>query len=124
MGALKGCFQCLRGLRVTINSREAHVWACRWITIAIILHNLIIDVEGTVDAASFMHVHNPAEVEDEILDGLEEAEEDQEMDHEGEEKRRKLTAELIVKQLVFNFSYINKVFVGTQGLSTKYFHAV
>jgi hypothetical protein len=47
MGALKGRFQCLRGLRVNIQSNNNHVSACLWITIAIILHNLIIDVEGT-----------------------------------------------------------------------------
>lgn len=46
MGALKGRFQCLRGLRVDINNKSDHVAACRWITIAIILHNIIIEVEG------------------------------------------------------------------------------
>jgi hypothetical protein len=46
MGALKGRFQCLRGLRVNIKSNDDHVGACFWITIAIILHNLVIDVEG------------------------------------------------------------------------------
>jgi hypothetical protein len=46
MGALKGRWQCLRGLRLSINSQHEHVAACRWITICIILHNLCIDVEG------------------------------------------------------------------------------
>ena len=47
MGALKGHFQCLPGLHVSINSPNDHIHACHWITVAIILHNLIIDVEGT-----------------------------------------------------------------------------
>lgn len=46
MGALKGRFQCLRGLRVHIKSVETHIEACRWITIAIILHNFFVEVEG------------------------------------------------------------------------------
>ena len=47
MGALKGRFQCLRGLRVKINSYKDHREAMRWILVAIILHNLIIDIEGS-----------------------------------------------------------------------------
>nr|GAT46832.1 predicted protein [Mycena chlorophos] len=46
MGALKGRWQCLRGLRVNIESNADHVEALRWITVCIILHNLVIDVEG------------------------------------------------------------------------------
>ena len=42
MGALKGRFQCLRGLRVAINSPESHFKAMRWMKVAIILHNLVI----------------------------------------------------------------------------------
>lgn len=53
MGSLKGCWQCLRGLRVSINPNEVHVAACRWITIAIILHNLCVDVEGVDGMESF-----------------------------------------------------------------------
>lgn len=45
MGALKGRFQCLRGLRISVDSKTEHVAACNWVTIAIILHNLVIDVE-------------------------------------------------------------------------------
>ena len=47
MGALKGRFQCLRGLRVKINNHEDHCQALRWISVVIILHNLIIDINGT-----------------------------------------------------------------------------
>ncbi|RXW14818.1 hypothetical protein EST38_g11040 [Candolleomyces aberdarensis] len=54
MGALKGRFQCLRGLRVNINSAEDHKRACRWITIAIILHNLVIDAEGKAGGIQFL----------------------------------------------------------------------
>jgi hypothetical protein len=47
MGALKGRFQCLRGLRVKINNHKDHHAALQWITVTIILHNLIIDIEGS-----------------------------------------------------------------------------
>ncbi|KAF8800518.1 hypothetical protein BYT27DRAFT_7227445 [Phlegmacium glaucopus] len=40
MGALKGRFQCLRGLHLTINSKREHNMACRWITIAMIMAKL------------------------------------------------------------------------------------
>ncbi|KAJ3546405.1 hypothetical protein NMY22_g2072 [Coprinellus aureogranulatus] len=56
MGALKGRFQCLRGLRVNIESADDHKKACRWITIAIILHNLVIDVEGNTGGIQFITV--------------------------------------------------------------------
>jgi len=46
MGALKGRFQCLCGLRVKINSHEDHYQVMRWISVVIILHNLIIDING------------------------------------------------------------------------------
>jgi len=49
---LKGRFQCPRGLQVEIKSNKDHVDALQWITAAIILHNLIIDVEG------HDHTHN------------------------------------------------------------------
>lgn len=46
MGALKGRWQCLRGLRVPIRNNQEHVEACRWMTIAIILHNFCLEVDG------------------------------------------------------------------------------
>ena len=61
MGALKGRFQSLCGLRISINSKKEHHLACRWITIAIILHNLIIDVEGSKSGAHFTKDHGQAE---------------------------------------------------------------
>jgi len=64
MGALKGRFQCLHGLWLPINSKNDHVAACHWVTIAIILHNLIIDVEGTASAAHFADLHTHQEEEE------------------------------------------------------------
>ncbi|KAF8882602.1 hypothetical protein CPB84DRAFT_1871009 [Gymnopilus junonius] len=61
MGALKGWFQCLRGLRVNVFNNHDHKEACRWITITIILHNLIIDVEGPDSAAEFVASHTAAD---------------------------------------------------------------
>jgi len=46
IGSLKGRWQCLRGLRVHINSKHEHVTACRWISICIILHNMLVEWEG------------------------------------------------------------------------------
>jgi DDE superfamily endonuclease len=64
MGALKGRFQCLRGLRLQINSKSDHVAACRWVTITIILHNIIVDLEGNKSAAAFAHVHTQVQEEE------------------------------------------------------------
>jgi hypothetical protein len=57
MGALKGHFQCLRGLPMDIKSKRDHDLACRWITNSIILHNLIIDIEGPNFAQYFQADH-------------------------------------------------------------------
>ena len=64
MGALKGRFQCLRGLRVSINSNDDHHSACQWITVAIILHNMIIDFEGNEAVEYFLPLHRAAEEQD------------------------------------------------------------
>ncbi|KIN95629.1 hypothetical protein M404DRAFT_91684, partial [Pisolithus tinctorius Marx 270] len=64
MGALKGCWQCLWGLHVNINSKQQHQAACRWIKIAIILDNLVIDVEGAIKGAHFSSIHTSVEEED------------------------------------------------------------
>jgi hypothetical protein len=92
MGALKGRFQCLRGLRVNINSNSEHAYALRWITVAIILHNLIIDVEGNSFASHFLTDHGH-EQEFEDRGGQHEPQEDDE--NNGVAKRRELVAELI-----------------------------
>ena len=86
MGALKGRFQCLHGLRVNINSNSDHVKACCWITIAIILHNLVIDVEGGNTVGQFGDIHQRAEEE---ADGGPHEESDGGGSEEaGEEKRK------------------------------------
>jgi hypothetical protein len=95
MGALKGRFQCLRGLRVTINSPDNHVKAMRWITCAIILHNLIIDVEGKVSGTYFQPLHGRTEEEEDTGEGSNEEDEEEEDSNPGEIKRRLLIAELL-----------------------------
>jgi hypothetical protein len=91
MGALKGRFQCLRGLRVDIKSKRDHDIACQWITIAIILHNLIIDVEGPNFAQYFQADHGQT---DEHNDRGR-ADEPQGNEQEDEVKRRLLVAKLV-----------------------------
>ena len=95
MGVLKGRFQCLCGLWVNINSNTDHVRACRWITVAIILHNLIIDVEGEVSEAAFYPLHDQEEGQENIAQPIEEREEEEEELEEGEAKQRQLIAELL-----------------------------
>jgi hypothetical protein len=77
---------------VNINSNVEHAKALRWITTAIILHNLIIDVEGNTFAAHFVAEHGQ---EEELMDrgGQDEPEGDDEAP--GIAKRRQLIAELI-----------------------------
>lgn len=93
MGALKGRFQCLRGLRVNINSNQDHYEAGRWITVAIILHNLIIDVEGIETAELFMNDHGAVE-EEEDTEGAENVEIQRGV-QDGDGKRQQLVAELM-----------------------------
>jgi hypothetical protein len=93
MGALKGRFQCLRGLRVDIKSKRDHDLACRWITIAIILHNLIIDVEGPNFAHYFQADHGQGEENDDRGDADEP--QDNDLVEDSEDKRRLLVAELV-----------------------------
>ncbi|KAF7319715.1 DDE Tnp4 domain-containing protein [Mycena kentingensis (nom. inval.)] len=65
MGALKGRFQALRQLRVIIEWNKDHEAALHWIMVAIILHNMIIDVEGGDSGAAFrgQHGHNEEEAD-------------------------------------------------------------
>jgi hypothetical protein len=92
MGALKGCFQCLHGLQVNINSNSEHAYVLCWITVAIILHNLIIDVEENSLASHFLTDHGH-EQEFENRGGQHEPQEDDE--NNGVAKWRELVAELI-----------------------------
>lgn len=49
MGALKGRFASLRGLRQRLDSRIAQIFANEWIRTCIVLHNLILEVEASLD---------------------------------------------------------------------------
>lgn len=60
MGAIKGRFQSLRGLRIRINRKRDHVDACEWIRMCLILHNLVIDIEGE-DWAAYYRAQLPHE---------------------------------------------------------------
>ncbi|KZP09658.1 hypothetical protein FIBSPDRAFT_914037 [Athelia psychrophila] len=92
MGALKGRFQCLCGLHVNINTKSDHVAACRWIAIAIILHNLIIDVEGGEAVEEFLAAHG---VQEEVEDhGLPHIPQDNDV-ADDDTKRRTLVAEIV-----------------------------
>lgn len=93
MGALKGRFQCLRGLRVNINNQQDHIEACRWITIAIILHNMVIDVEGCSGGIQFLGDHGRVE---EAQDREFPADDDaQNVEDQGRLKRQRLIDELL-----------------------------
>ena len=61
MGALKGHFQSLQGLQVKIKSNEDHKKALQWVTIAIIPHNLIIDIKGYQSGVAFAPLYTRAE---------------------------------------------------------------
>jgi len=99
MGALKGRFQCLRGLRVKINSHEDHRKAMRWISVVIILHNLIIDI----NEADCIHrgwedgdTRGDGELAgDEDEGGGEGGDEDEDEDDPAVTKRNQLIAELL-----------------------------
>lgn len=98
MGALKGHFQCLKGLRVQINSNTDHIKACQWITAAIILHNLIIDTEGMVDNLPVLADEDRGvdmHMEDDGIN-IQEQQAPNDEEHAGEEKRAQLTNELIM----------------------------
>ena len=98
MGALKGRFQCLRGLRVTINNKRQHIAACQWMTIAIILHNIIVEVEGT-HADYFVFGHTQAqEQEDHGVQDEEDLIQEGDFDQGGEAKRKRLIEELLASK--------------------------
>jgi hypothetical protein len=96
MDALKGHFQCLRGLRVNINNSDDHKKACQWITIAIILHNLVIDVEGQQSGATFAPLHTTIEEREDRGEADAALCDDAE---DGELKRKRLIAELLAYRL-------------------------
>lgn len=107
MGALKNRFQCLQGLRVAINSPDDHYYATQWITVAIILHNLVIDVEGPDAVKSFGGAGRADTEGDQYREETNSQTDDghgrQADEEEGEEKRKRLVEELRVFRLHSTF---------------------
>ncbi|KAG8911346.1 hypothetical protein FRC01_005762 [Tulasnella sp. 417] len=90
MGALKGRWQSLRGLRIIINRKRDHKAACNWIRMCIILHNLVVDIEGEEWAQYYLQQVPPEREEHvgrEAAGGL---------DGEGDNRRKTLVAEYAV----------------------------
>jgi hypothetical protein len=64
-GLLKGRFQSLKEIRIRINTEGDHTWATIWIVACLILHNLIILIEGDTESADIFEGAEPsAQVED------------------------------------------------------------
>ena len=101
MGALKGRWQSLRGLRIQVNDAASHARACRWISCCIILHNAVLDLEGWVAGIHFTPLHGP---EEEIQDcgGRDESLDDD--DESTNTRREELVAEI---NLAKELGYIN-----------------
>jgi len=80
---------------VNINSNSQHVAACQWLTICIILHNLVIEVESGQHSAYFTLQHGRVEEEDNraLHDEPQERE-----TPDGEAKHQKLVEELFAFQ--------------------------
>ena len=95
MGALMGQLQFLQGLCIDINSNANHVEACCWITIAIIIHNMVIDIEGTNAGESFGNLHNGAEELEDCGIPLPYEDDDDEMEQAGEIKHHRLVVEIV-----------------------------
>lgn len=99
MGALKGRFQCLHGLQVAINSNKQHIEACQWMTIAIVIHNIVIEVKGAKEGEYFssIHTHTNEEKDSGVQNGLENVGIPQglHLEQNGEAKRQRLIAELL-----------------------------
>ncbi|KAF7367676.1 DDE Tnp4 domain-containing protein [Mycena sanguinolenta] len=90
MGALKGRWQCLRGLRLSINSNREHIAACRWVTIATILHNIVVRVGGEEFGAHFAAAHGETEEREDRGDAHQPL-----GDATDDTKRRRLVAEIV-----------------------------
>lgn len=52
MGYIKGRWSSLRGLRIQIKNAADHDIAVYWVTACLILHNLVLDIEGGIDELS------------------------------------------------------------------------
>lgn len=87
----------MRGLCVNIYNNCEHKKACQWITVAIILHNLIINIEGSESGQDFAQAHTHADEDQDtghgvyLEDGVAMGDDEQ----LGEDKRMRLMAELL-----------------------------
>jgi hypothetical protein len=82
---------------VAINSKHEHVQACRWITTAIILHNMMVDWEGNAWNDFWREQYN-GEGEFDPHDGGEEAILDEVARGDGQGRRQLLVEELVQLQ--------------------------
>jgi len=67
IGLLKGRFSCLQGLRIQIDSKTGHKYACQWIMAACVLHNILLDRDPwnrVSDEIYEEHNENFSEIED------------------------------------------------------------
>jgi DDE superfamily endonuclease len=94
IGALKGRWQCLRGLRVPTNGKHEHVHPCHWITVAIILHNMLVEWEGN-EWSKFWQLQYNCEAEFDPNDGGPEEVLDAVLQGNGEARRNILVEELV-----------------------------
>jgi len=95
MGALKGRWQCLKGLRVPIRSNRDHVAACRWITIAIILHNIVVELEGGQEVEAFApHITGEGRAPEDEDEGFDLGGFAGDESEQGEEVRRQLVNQI------------------------------
>lgn len=93
MGALKGRWQSLRGLRIPIRTKADHLRACNWVSCCILMHNAVLDIDGWVAGVEFLPAHGRAqEAEDrgERDDPL-----DVDLGDDSEARRRELVAEIV-----------------------------
>jgi hypothetical protein len=88
-------------LHVVINNPDGHIQATKWMTCAIILHNLLVEVEGGVTTSYFQPLHGQNQEEEDAggeEDAGEEEDEDNAEDEDGNPgsvKRKQLIAELL-----------------------------
>ncbi|KAF9043878.1 hypothetical protein BDZ89DRAFT_943491 [Hymenopellis radicata] len=96
MGAVKCRFPCLRGLRCCIRTPKDHLDAIRWVVVCIILHNMVIDIEGTAESNIFSNEHHGQEggAQDEAEYGFGTAP----LGDGNDAKRRQLVAEIVAYQ--------------------------
>ena len=95
MAALKNRFQCLKGLNITINGPDDHIWALEWIKTCVILHNIIVDMEQDV-VPNFEEGHNALMGQGEANNNGDAREDEENDDRAGEEKRQQLIQELLI----------------------------